>query len=95
MGGELTRESRDLIEEFVEEVFVGGLVEEERKKKGGGVDEEECRRRARVRILWFKNWVSLQSVRSLEHFHVLVRDVEKEALERWTMKQKWDEGYRT
>lgn len=24
-------------------------------------------------VLWFRNWIGLQSVRSLEHFHVLVR----------------------
>lgn len=36
------------------------------------------------RVLWFKNWVALQSVRSLEHFHVLVRDVDDDTLERWT-----------
>lgn len=37
-----------------------------------------------TRVLWFKNWVALQSVRSLEHFHVLVRDVDDDILERWT-----------
>ncbi|KYK61777.1 hypothetical protein DCS_02921 [Drechmeria coniospora] len=36
------------------------------------------------KVLWFKNWVSLQSVRTLEHFHVLVRDVDDDTLERWT-----------
>ncbi|KAL6878009.1 hypothetical protein HDV57DRAFT_518388 [Trichoderma longibrachiatum] len=36
------------------------------------------------RVLWFKNWVALQSVRTLEHFHVLVRDVDDDVLERWT-----------
>lgn len=36
------------------------------------------------RVLWFKNWVALQSVRSLEHIHVLVRDVDDDMLERWT-----------
>ncbi|KAF7559976.1 hypothetical protein G7046_g4178 [Stylonectria norvegica] len=36
------------------------------------------------RILWFKNWVALQSVRSLEHIHILVRNVDDETLERWT-----------
>ncbi|EHK17034.1 uncharacterized protein TRIVIDRAFT_82848 [Trichoderma virens Gv29-8] len=35
-------------------------------------------------VLWFKNWVALQSVRTLEHFHVLVRDVDDDMLERWT-----------
>jgi len=37
-----------------------------------------------LRVMWFKNWVKLQSVRSLEHVHVLVRDVKKEDLEFWT-----------
>ncbi|KAG6033641.1 hypothetical protein E4U41_006850 [Claviceps citrina] len=36
------------------------------------------------RVLWFKNWVALQSVRALEHIHVLVRDVDDDILERWT-----------
>lgn len=38
------------------------------------------------RVLWFKNWVQLQSVRALEHIHVLVRDATKEDLEFWTGK---------
>jgi hypothetical protein len=36
------------------------------------------------RVMWFKNWVALQSVRALEHFHVMVRDVDEDTLERWT-----------
>lgn len=32
------------------------------------------------RVMWFKNWVSLQSVRALEHIHVLVKDVDPEKL---------------
>ncbi|KAG5958431.1 hypothetical protein E4U58_005372 [Claviceps cyperi] len=36
------------------------------------------------RVLWFKNWVALWSVRALEHIHVLVRDVDHDVLERWT-----------
>ncbi|ORY69857.1 uncharacterized protein BCR38DRAFT_454773 [Pseudomassariella vexata] len=35
------------------------------------------------RVLWFKNWVALQSVRSLEHIHVMVKDVEKDVLDDW------------
>lgn len=38
------------------------------------------------RVVWFKNWVSLQSVRALEHIHVIVRDAKKEDLESWTGK---------
>lgn len=36
------------------------------------------------RVMWFKNWVSLQSVRALEHIHVLVKDVDPEVMEEWT-----------
>lgn len=36
------------------------------------------------KVLWFKNWVALQSVRTLEHFHVLVRDVDDDMLEKLT-----------
>lgn len=36
------------------------------------------------KVVWFKNWVSLQSVPSLEHVHVLVRDVGDDMLELWT-----------
>lgn len=39
-------------------------------------------------VLWFKNWVALQSVRSLEHFHVLVRNVGEATLERWTGERR-------
>lgn len=36
------------------------------------------------RVLWFKNWVALQSVRSLDHIHVLVKDVQQDVLDEWT-----------
>ncbi|RDW59704.1 hypothetical protein BP6252_12791 [Coleophoma cylindrospora] len=39
------------------------------------------------RVMWFKNWVALQSVRSLEHFHVLVRDAEPDDLKSWTKQE--------
>jgi hypothetical protein len=31
-------------------------------------------------VMWFKNWTGLQSVRGLEHVHILVRSVEKTRL---------------
>lgn len=37
-------------------------------------------------VLWFKNWVSLQSVRGVDHVHVLVRGVPGDVLERWTRR---------
>ncbi|RCI08489.1 hypothetical protein L249_8783 [Ophiocordyceps polyrhachis-furcata BCC 54312] len=64
--GDLTAESRALIQGFVNRYFLASLGP-------GGED----------RVLWFKNWVALQSVRSLEHFHVLVCDVDEDQLERW------------
>lgn len=36
------------------------------------------------RVLWFKNWVALQSVRLLEHIHVMVKDVSPAILSEWT-----------
>ncbi|KAI0439283.1 hypothetical protein F4803DRAFT_50442 [Xylaria telfairii] len=37
-----------------------------------------------AKVLWFKNWVALQSVRALEHIHVMVKGASKELLEEWT-----------
>ncbi|KJZ77038.1 hypothetical protein HIM_03359 [Hirsutella minnesotensis 3608] len=65
-SGDLTPESRALVQDFVKRYFVDAL--------GPGGEGQ---------VLWFKNWVALQSVRTLEHFHVLVRDVDDEILERW------------
>lgn len=39
------------------------------------------------RVMWFKNWVTLQSVRSLEHIHVLIKDLDPAMLEELTKDQ--------
>jgi len=31
-------------------------------------------------VLWFKNWIKLQSVRAVEHAHVLVRGASEEVI---------------
>ncbi|PYI34257.1 hypothetical protein BP00DRAFT_390670 [Aspergillus indologenus CBS 114.80] len=72
--GDLTPESRALIEGFVLRTFVGRLAAE----RGLFADSP------RDHVLWFKNWTALQSVRSLEHIHVLVRDVPETILLEWT-----------
>lgn len=36
-----------------------------------------------TKVQWFKNTTVLQSVRALEHIHVLVRDVDEEVLRQW------------
>ena len=68
--GYLLPESVELIHGFVQKVFLDRLARE-------GIDTQD-------RVLWFKNWVRLQSVRGLDHFHVLVRDVPERILEEWT-----------
>ena len=67
--GDVTPQSRRLIEVFVERYFV-------REVEGG-----------RQNVLWFKNWVSLQSVRGVDHVHVIVRNVPAEVLTRWTERR--------
>jgi hypothetical protein len=71
--GDVTAESKRVIEEFVERQFVSALA----KDANISIDE------ARKRIMWFKNWVSLQSVRGVDHVHVLVKDAPESLLEQW------------
>ena len=69
--GEVTPESYAMIDEFVNSTFV------DRLEKGGVRDAKE-------RVCWFKNWTALQSVRAVEHVHVLMRGVPIEFLVEWT-----------
>ncbi|KAK3369162.1 hypothetical protein B0T24DRAFT_532599 [Lasiosphaeria ovina] len=41
------------------------------------------------RVMWFKNWVALQSVRALEHVHVLVKDIDAAVIGEWTKEREW------
>ncbi|KAK5017916.1 hypothetical protein LTR39_001282, partial [Cryomyces antarcticus] len=68
--GDVTPPSRELVELFVERTFTRRLEEVERKK-------------AEDRVLWFKNWTSLQSVRGIDHVHVLLRDAPEQLLKQW------------
>ena len=74
--GDVTPESKTLIEQFVDQYFVQSLA-------AHGVSVEE----ARSRVMWFKNWVSLQSVRGVDHVHILVKDAPDDLLERWTERK--------
>jgi hypothetical protein len=69
-NGDVTDESRSLIDRFVRRTFVAKL--------------EKLFPDAEARVQWFKNWTSLQSVRTLEHFHVLVRDIPEPIIAEWT-----------
>ncbi|KAK5257088.1 hypothetical protein LTR16_001650 [Cryomyces antarcticus] len=68
--GDVTPQSRELIEFFVERTFTRRLEEVEGTK-------------AEDRVLWFKNWTSLQSVRGIDHVHVLLRDAPEQLLKQW------------
>lgn len=70
-SGDLTAESRALVQAFVDRYFVSLLGSQ-----------------GKTQVLWFKNWAALQSVRSLEHLHVLVRGVGGETIERWTGERR-------
>lgn len=56
--------------------MVDGFVKREFRAKAGEMREGD-------KVMWFKNTTDLQSVRSLEHVHVLVRDVDEDVLRRW------------
>ncbi|KAK3677087.1 hypothetical protein LTR78_003292 [Recurvomyces mirabilis] len=77
--GDVTGESRQLVEEFVARFFVRDLRCKE-DADGDGAD-------ARERVQWFKNWVGLQSVRGVDHVHVLVKDVPQGVLEKWAERR--------
>ncbi|KAF2463399.1 uncharacterized protein BDR25DRAFT_307833 [Lindgomyces ingoldianus] len=65
--GALTIEGRKQVDDFVRARFRVPAGEEKEGEK----------------VQWFKNTTNLQSVRSLEHLHVLVRDVPEEILKTW------------
>lgn len=62
----------------------GDVTDESRRTIEAFVQKTFVERLGEDRVFWFKNWVSLQSVRALEHIHVIVRGATKEDLELWT-----------
>ena len=69
-AGDLTGESRASIEDFVQRTFVRMLPQ---STDHDGKDQ----------IMWFKNWAGLQSVRGIEHVHILARDISDDTLSGW------------
>jgi len=72
--GYLTHSSTALVQDFVQRIFIDRLAAK-------GV------KNTYDKILWFRNWTGLQSVRGLEHVHILVRDVPKDVLPEWINAQ--------
>ena len=65
--GALTAEGWKIVVDFVDREF---------RQKVGEKKEGE-------KVQWFKNTTNLQSVRSLEHVHVLVKDADENVLRQW------------
>ncbi|KAL3463926.1 hypothetical protein BJX64DRAFT_286887 [Aspergillus heterothallicus] len=74
--GVITEESYALIEEFVQRTFVDRLARDNESKTLFPDPKSH--------VLWFKNYTALQSVRGLEHVHVLLREVPDRLLHEWT-----------
>ena len=75
--GDMTPESRALVAAFVQRYFADRLDCEASGGQKDGKDGQD-------RVLWFKNWAQLQSVRQLEHIHVLVRNAGADLIKAWT-----------
>lgn len=92
--GYLTPESVACVGQFVERTFAEPLNTYDSHSKEAIAEVSDLRH---DRVLWFRNWTGLQSVRGLEHVHVLVRDAPRDLLECWVRdsndlgKQKPDE----
>lgn len=71
-SGDMTPESRRIIEDFVSNTFAKPLDALCGKVQG------------REKVLWFKNPVALQSVRGVDHIHVLLRNVPKYLVDDWS-----------
>jgi Protein of unknown function (DUF3605) len=66
--GDMTPRSREQVQDFIQRTFIDRLT------NLPGADEK---------VIWFKNWTALQSVRGMEHVHVLVRDVPEDVIADW------------
>ncbi|DAA79381.1 TPA_exp: Uncharacterized protein A8136_0154 [Trichophyton benhamiae CBS 112371] len=80
-----TAESRKLIEDFVDRTFTKRIVERHREVNGNcpnNIKEEN--------VMWFKNKKKWQTVASIEHIHVILRDVDEDLVVGWTGQTSMD-----
>ena len=83
---DLTDEARALIEEFVRRTFRDVVGDENVSSRNlillfviiGTMKANESQ------VIWFKNWRSLKSINSVEHFHVMLYDPDSEFIEEIT-----------
>jgi hypothetical protein len=90
--GALTKTSRKLISDFLSRTFQQPMIEAEQRNRTTKEEDPDWdlswERSSNaggdgVRVLWFKNWVNLQSVRLIDHIHVLLRDPPDSLVKRW------------
>ncbi|KAL9137038.1 MAG: hypothetical protein Q9175_001748 [Cornicularia normoerica] len=79
-NGDLTPEMRGRIDEYVATTF-GSRVPTENVSYSSlhqssvrGLGCEDWVGLTARKIIWFKNWAKLKSIRSMEHFHVMMKD---------------------
>ncbi|KAK3988116.1 hypothetical protein QBC44DRAFT_343537 [Cladorrhinum sp. PSN332] len=60
--------------ELSDDPATGDLTDEARREIDGWVQEKFGKRVGKDNVIWFKNWASLKSVKSVEHFHVMLFD---------------------
>ena len=60
----------------------GDLTPESRERLAKFVNNTFTRHLGEDNVLWFKNWASIQSVRSVEHIHILIRNYSDEFLKK-------------
>lgn len=72
--------TKSLIPILANSIPAGDITPEARKIIEGFVERTFTRHLGKENVLWFKNWASIQSVRSVEHIHVLVRDADEKFL---------------
>jgi hypothetical protein len=69
--GRLLESQREIVQAFVDKTFL-------RPMRSAGIWN------AKENLRWFKNGLDLQSVKAIDHFHVLVKGVPEELLFEWT-----------
>ncbi|KAM5479777.1 hypothetical protein MaudMau93_007780 [Microsporum audouinii] len=85
-----TEESRKLIEDFVHRTFTQKIMERHQQVNGNysnNIMEEK--------VMWFKNKKKWQTVASIEHIHVILRDVDEDLVIGWTGQTSKDITART
>ncbi|MCJ1359310.1 MAG: hypothetical protein MMC33_009311 [Icmadophila ericetorum] len=63
-----------------EDPLDGDLTPRGRKMIQDFVDETFCKRVPPDHVAWFKNWKSLKSIQSVEHFHVVLKEPDPDFL---------------